>query len=108
MAFVAERYRGALVDHRRRSAVYHSGLMPDIVEIAAFTTTFDAEVAIAHLASVGIEAFLASDDAGGAFPSMTGLGGGARVLVRSEDAGAARDALTDLDNADSEEAESAD
>ena len=82
--------------------------MPDIVEIAAFTTTFDAEIAIAHLASVEIEAFLASDDAGGAFPSMTGLGAGARVLVRTEDAATATDALSDLDDATSDDPGSGD
>jgi Putative prokaryotic signal transducing protein len=71
--------------------------MSDILEIAAYPSTFDADVAIAHLASEGIEAFLASDDAGGAFPSMTGIGGGARVLVRSADADAARAALATLD-----------
>jgi hypothetical protein len=87
--------------------VYDAVLMPDIVEIAAYTTTFDAEIAIAHLASVGIEAFLASDDAGGAFPSMTGLGAGARVLVRTEDAASARDALTDMDEENSDDPESA-
>jgi hypothetical protein len=76
--------------------------MPDIVEVASFTTMFDAEIAVAHLASVGIEAYLATDDAGGAFPSMTGLGGGARVMVRSEDARAASEALTDLDAPGSE------
>jgi len=74
--------------------------MSDVVEIAAYASSFDADIAIAHLASEGIEAFLASDDAGGAFPSMTGIGGGARVLVRSGDAAAARAALAALDQPD--------
>ena len=70
--------------------------MPDIEEVASYSTTFDARVAMAHLESEGIEAFLTADNAGGAIPSLTVLGGGARVLVRSDDVERARAALSDL------------
>jgi Putative prokaryotic signal transducing protein len=72
--------------------------MSDISAAASYTSTFDAEIAVAHLASLGITAHLTSDDAGGAFPSMSGLGSGARVMVRTEDLAAAQQALADLDD----------
>ncbi len=67
--------------------------MVDIVEVASFGTSFAADLAVAHLASVGMEATAVSDDAGGTIPSMTGLSGGARVMVRVEDLERAREAL---------------
>lgn len=67
--------------------------MDDIVEAASFGSDFAADLAVAHLASVGIEATVLTDDAGGAIPSMTGLSGGARVVVRVEDLDRAREAL---------------
>jgi hypothetical protein len=70
--------------------------MDDIVEIARYGTVFSAEIASAHLESLDIDHTIATDNAGGAFPSMTGLAGGARILVRSEDAEDARAALEDL------------
>ena len=74
--------------------------MPSLVEIASYSSTFGAKVAVAHLESLGIEATVATDNAGGAIPSMTGLGGGARVLVRAEDAERATEALASMDDAD--------
>jgi len=70
-------------------------VMDDVVEVASYQTVFSAEIAIAHLESVGIDANIATDNAGGAFPSMTGLSG-ARVIVRSEDAERAKEALATL------------
>lgn len=67
--------------------------MVDIVEAASFGSAFAADLAVAHLASAGIDATAVSDDAGGAIPSMTGLSGGARVMVRIEDLERAREAL---------------
>lgn len=78
--------------------VWHHCVMASLVEIASFGTTFGAEVAAAHLESLGIHATVATDDAGGAIPSMTGLGAGARLLVRSEDAERATDALESMDD----------
>jgi hypothetical protein len=43
-----------------------------------------------------------TDDAGGAIPSLTMLTGGVRVVVRSEDAEAARTALEELVDDDSD------
>jgi hypothetical protein len=74
--------------------------MASLVEIASYSSMFSAEVAVAHLESLGIEATVATDNAGGAIPSMTGLGGGARVLVRAEDALRAAEALRSMDDAD--------
>lgn len=72
--------------------------MADIEEVASFSFAFDAEIAVAHLAEEGIEAFMSADDAGGVLPSMSGLGGGVRVLVRREDAARARMALESLES----------
>jgi len=73
--------------------------MSDIVEIAKFSGEFEAQVALAHLASEGIEANMVTDDAGGAFPNLSMLSGGVRIIVRAQDAEAAALALNDL-NAD--------
>jgi hypothetical protein len=70
--------------------------MPDIVEIARFSGEFDAQIAKAHLASVGIEANMVTDDGGGAFPNLSMLTGGVRLIVRGEDADAAVEALQSL------------
>jgi hypothetical protein len=74
--------------------------MSNVIEIATYGSTFSAEIAVAHLESLGIDASIATDNAGGAFPSMTGLASGARVYVRVEDAERAKEALADLDDAE--------
>lgn len=71
--------------------------MHDLEEAAAYNSSFAAQVAEAHLRSIGIESKVFSDDAGGTIPSMTGLSGGARVMVRVEDLEAAKEALAELD-----------
>ncbi len=71
--------------------------MSDIVEIARFSGEFEAQVAKAHLASVGIAANMVTDDGGGAFPNLSMLTGGVRLAVRSEDAEAALESLKSLD-----------
>jgi hypothetical protein len=73
--------------------------MSDVVEIARFSGEFEGQIALAHLSSEGIEASMITDDAGGAFPNLSMLTGGVRLLVRAEDAEAATLALNDL-NAD--------
>ena len=70
----------------------------DLIEVGSFATKFDAQVAVAHLQSVGFDARMVSDDAGGAIPSLTGLSGGARVMVLREDAERAREALADIED----------
>lgn len=69
--------------------------MSDITEIARFSTEFEARMALARLKAAGIDAKIVSDDAGGAFPSLTMLAGGVRVLVRAEDAEAATKVLVE-------------
>jgi hypothetical protein len=71
--------------------------MSDIVELARFSGEFEAQVAKAHLASVGISATMVTDDGGGAFPNLSMLTGGVRLVVRSEDAKMALDALRQVD-----------
>ena len=55
-----------------------------MVEVGAYATRSDAELAQASLAVVGIPSVLAADDAGGAFPFD--LGRGVRLLVDEADA----------------------
>jgi hypothetical protein len=51
--------------------------------VATFPKRTEAEVALGLLASAGIAAWVAADDAGGAFPFT--LSGGAQVLVEERD-----------------------
>jgi hypothetical protein len=55
-----------------------------MIEVGAFPTRQDAEIAQAALAASGIVSVVDSDDAGGAYPF--GLSGGARLLVEEGDA----------------------
>lgn len=71
--------------------------MDELAVVASYDSEFAAQVARAHLESVGVDANVVSDDAGGAFPSLTPLGSGARVMVRSDDLERAREELQDLD-----------
>ncbi len=60
-----------------------------MVQVGAYPTRADAELAQTALAAAGIPSVLASDDAGGAYPFD--LSGGARLLVdeaNAEDAAA--------------------
>jgi hypothetical protein len=54
------------------------------IEIGAYPTRNDAELAQSALAAAGIASKIASDDAGGAYPFD--LSGGARLLVDEADA----------------------
>lgn len=67
--------------------------MSEIVEIGRFSSEFEAQLALAHLASEGITARMVTDDGGGALPNLSMLTGGVRLIVRSEDAQAASNAL---------------
>jgi hypothetical protein len=55
-----------------------------MVEVGAYATRSNAELAQAVLASAGIPSFVAADDAGGAYPFD--LTGAARLLVDEADA----------------------
>jgi hypothetical protein len=54
-----------------------------MIEVGAYPSRGDAELAQAALAAAGISSVLASDDAGGAYPFD--LSGGARLLVDEAD-----------------------
>ncbi|HUC43577.1 MAG TPA: DUF2007 domain-containing protein [Candidatus Sulfotelmatobacter sp.] len=62
-----------------------------LTEIARFVNAFDAEAAVAALRAAGIEAIVKRDDAGRVQPEL--WMGGVSVLVRPEDAAAAREIL---------------
>ena len=74
--------------------------MQDLVVVASYGTAFGARVAQAHLRSIGIDAKVLADDAGGVIPSLTALSSGVRVLVRSEDVSAATEALEEIETDD--------
>jgi Putative prokaryotic signal transducing protein len=64
-----------------------------MVEVGAYATRSDAELAQAALVAAGIQSRLRADDAGGAYPFD--LTGGARLLVDEADAEAAAAILAD-------------
>jgi Putative prokaryotic signal transducing protein len=66
------------------------------VSIGTFPTRLEAETAQGLLASAGIQAWVASDDAGGAYPFD--LSGGAQVIVEESDFEAAVQVLADRTN----------
>jgi hypothetical protein len=55
-----------------------------MIEVGAYPTRSDAELAQAALAAAGIPSVIAADDAGGAYPFD--LSGAARLLVEEADA----------------------
>ncbi|MGZ4392722.1 MAG: putative signal transducing protein [Gaiellaceae bacterium] len=64
-----------------------------MVEVGAFPTRSDADLAQSRLEAAGILSVVAADDAGGAYPFD--LSGGARLLVDEADAEEATAALAD-------------
>jgi Putative prokaryotic signal transducing protein len=62
-----------------------------MIEVGAYPTRLDAELAQAALEAAGVQSVLTSDDAGGAYPFD--LGGGARLLVDEADAADAAEIL---------------
>jgi hypothetical protein len=71
----------------------YSRLIAERISIGTFPTRLEAETFLGLLASAGIDAWVASDDAGGAYPF--GLSGGAQVLVEEGDFEAASRLLTE-------------
>jgi hypothetical protein len=61
----------------------------DLIAVSSFPSTADAQIAKGVLDEEGIESMIRADNAGGMYPAI----GGAELLVRSEDAGKAHDAL---------------
>jgi hypothetical protein len=67
-----------------------------LIEIQAFATRGEAEVARGALAAAGIESVVTSDDAGGAYPFP--LTGSASLLVEEADAESAEEILGSTDS----------
>ena len=67
--------------------------MAEQITIRTFPTRSEAETAQGLLASAGIAAWVATDDAGGAYPFD--LSGGARLMVDESDREAAAQLLAD-------------
>jgi hypothetical protein len=66
-----------------------------VIEVGAYPTRQDAELAQAALAASGIPSVVEADDAGGAYPFA--FGGGARLVVEDQDAEAAASILAGPD-----------
>jgi len=65
----------------------------DLVIVHTFDNGADAEVAKSALDAAGIDSMIQADTAGGMRVHLAWAGSGFRVLVREEDAAAARDIL---------------
>lgn len=72
-----------------------------MVQVGAYTTRSDAELAQTALAAAGIQSAVTADDAGGAYPFD--LTGGARLLVDDVDADDAATVLSGQPNAQRKE-----
>jgi hypothetical protein len=66
--------------------------MSSVVAVAKFGTHIEADLAHSALEAAGIESIIAADDAGGQRPHMA-FSQGVVVMVREEDAAAAREVL---------------
>jgi hypothetical protein len=66
--------------------------VPASVRVRTFQNKLEAEMARGLLESAGLEAWLASDDAGGAYPFQLS-GGGVQLMVAEADAAAAAELL---------------
>jgi hypothetical protein len=64
----------------------------DLIVVTTFSTPQEADLAKSALEAAGIEALIRTDSGGGMRPSLA-WAGGVQVIVRSEDALAARDIL---------------
>ena len=65
----------------------------NLITISTFRSAADAQIAKGILDEEGIESMIRADNAGGMYPAISGTD----LLVRSEDAARAHDALQDLD-----------
>ena len=66
---------------------------PNLVVVQAYGTRLDADLAKSELESAGIPAMIQADTAGGMREHLAWSGFGFKILVREEDATAARDIL---------------
>ncbi len=65
----------------------------DLVVVHRFNTSEEAELAKSALEAAGIAAMVRRDNGGGMQPALAWAGAGVEVIVRTEDAEAARDVL---------------
>ena len=65
----------------------------DLVVVHRFNTTEEAELARSALEAADIDAMVRRDNGGGMQPALAWAGAGVEVIVRTEDAEAARDVL---------------
>ena len=72
-----------------------------MIEVGAYCTRSDAELAQTVLEAAGIPSVLSADDAGGAYPFL--LAGAARLLVDEADVEAATAALSEPTPANGQE-----
>ncbi len=72
-----------------------------MVQVGAYRTRSDAELAQTALSAAGIPSVIAADDAGGAYPFD--LTGAARLLVDEADAEDAAEVLSERPHGDREE-----
>jgi hypothetical protein len=66
---------------------------PEPIVVQTFNRRFEADIAKSALEAAGIDAIIQADTAGGMREHLAWAGGGFKVLVREEDAAAARDVL---------------
>jgi hypothetical protein len=68
-----------------------------LVVVRTFGSGPEADMAKGALEAAGIDAMIQADTAGGMRPHLAWAGSGFKLLVREEDAGAARDLLESSD-----------
>ncbi len=74
-----------------------------LVVVASFVNQFEADIAKATLEAAGIESMIQADTCGGMRTHIAWSGAGYKLLVREEDAQAAREVLDSLPPAGCEE-----
>ena len=77
----------------RRGIIQEMDMHSNLVIAHIFATQLEAEIARSALEAAGIAAIIQADTAGGMRPHIAWSGSGFRILVREEDASAARDVL---------------
>jgi hypothetical protein len=68
-------------------------MQSNLVVVHSFATDLEAQMAKSALEAAGIPAMIQADTAGGMRPHLAWSGAGFRILVREEDASAARGVL---------------
>ena len=70
---------------------------PNLVVVQVFGNEAEADMALSALQSAGIDAMIQGDSIGGMRPHVAWASGGFKLLVREEDADAAREVLEPQD-----------